>query len=234
MEIIPGFLVGFLGSLHCAGMCGPLALALPRGPGGMASFTAGRLLYNGGRVVTYVLLGLIVGSVGKAVALAGWQQVFTIALGASLILVGLLPSALRMVTARLAVAAQAGAAVRNAIGRFLGQPAPGTLFLTGLANGLLPCGFVYAALAAAAALGDVASSALFMAGFGVGTVPVMFGISLAGPRLAGLLRGRWGVIIPVLTVVLGLIIVLRGLDLGIPFISPLLPQNTPAAGGSCH
>jgi sulfite exporter TauE/SafE len=234
METLSGFIVGLLGSLHCAGMCGPLALALPRGSGGTLAFTGGRLLYNAGRIVTYTLLGGVVGSLGKAVALAGWQQAFTVALGASLILSAVLPSFLRVLTSRITVAARAAGFLRRALSGLLGRSSAGVLFLTGIANGLLPCGFVYAALAAAAALGDTVSAALFMSGFGLGTVPVMFGISLLGPRMLNMLRGRWGKVIPVMTVMLGLLIVLRGLNLGIPWVSPHLPQESVPAAPSCH
>jgi hypothetical protein len=234
METISGFLVGLLGSLHCAGMCGPLALALPRGEGGAPAFAVGRLVYNAGRIVTYALLGAVVGSLGKAVALAGWQQAFTVTLGASLILSALLPSFLRVVTSRITVAARAAGVLRRSLSTLLGRSSAGVLFLTGLANGLLPCGFVYAALAAAAALGDTAAAVLFMTGFGVGTVPVMFGISLLGPRMLNVLRGRWGMVIPFLTVVLGLLIVLRGLNLGIPWVSPPLPHENAPPAPSCH
>ena len=234
MEIIPGFLVGFLGSLHCVGMCGPLVLALPRGSMGATAFVAGRLLYSVGRMMTYAALGAAVGSVGRIAVMAGWQQGFTIALGASLIASALVPSLVRGAASHLTVAARWTEAVRRTLVRLLGKSFPGTLFLTGLANGLLPCGFVYAALAAAAALGDPLSAALFMAGFGAGTLPVMSGIALLGPRLHNLLRGRWGLLIPVFSATLGALIVARGLNLGIPWLSPPLPPDAGPAAPACH
>ncbi|RMF23876.1 MAG: sulfite exporter TauE/SafE family protein [Bacteroidetes bacterium] len=166
------FIIGLAGSLHCAGMCGPIALALPRG-GGRGARLGGVLLYNLGRTGTYVLLGLAMGLLGKTVAVAGFQSTLTYLVGLVLVLGGLValwhgrglpePAFLRRV---FEVAAPL-------LGRWLRTPSPWTPLGVGLLNGLLPCGLVYVALGGALTMGSPLDAAAYMALFGLGTVPVM-------------------------------------------------------------
>ena len=86
MELWTAVVVGLGGSLHCVGMCGPLALALAGGDRGGLRFIGGRLLYNSGRMVTYVLLGGLFGLLGGVLQLAGWQQGLSIAVGGIIML----------------------------------------------------------------------------------------------------------------------------------------------------
>ena len=74
MDLEIAFLLGLLGSLHCAAMCGPLLLALPAAPGGAGQFIAGRVIYQLGRLVTYGLLGMAAGFVGQSIFFAGLQR----------------------------------------------------------------------------------------------------------------------------------------------------------------
>ena len=87
MWLFSAFLVGFLGSFHCVGMCGPIALALPLEKKSNWSFFSGRLLYNGGRVLTYSVLGLLVGIIGHTIAMAGFQKVLSIATGILILII---------------------------------------------------------------------------------------------------------------------------------------------------
>ncbi len=224
MELMAGCVVGFLGSLHCVGMCGPLALALPVPPGPTGMYVFGRVLYNAGRTVTYAVLGLAAGVVGKLISLAGWQQGMSFTLGGLLLLSVLAPSALSMLSSRFTPAAMVTGRVRDALTRLFRRRSTTLLFLIGLLNGLLPCGFVTVGLAAAAATGGPVSAALFMAGFGIGTMPVMFGVALAGRRIHPPLRRRIGFLAPVLTVAVALVIIVRGMNLGIPYLSPHLAR----------
>ncbi|MCK5087912.1 MAG: sulfite exporter TauE/SafE family protein, partial [Melioribacteraceae bacterium] len=86
MEIWAGFVIGFLGSFHCVGMCGPIALALPIGNVSNFQLVIGRILYNLGRVVTYAFFGAMFGLFGKGIAIAGLQSYVSILLGASILL----------------------------------------------------------------------------------------------------------------------------------------------------
>jgi sulfite exporter TauE/SafE len=228
MELWTAFLLGFVGSAHCAGMCGPLALALPGGGGG-ATFLLGRLLYNFGRVVTYVLMGALFGLLGQGFALAGLQRWVSLALGL-LILLGLLASP------RLAKALPVTRFVgwlKASLGSLFQKRALTSLFGIGLLNGLLPCGLVYIACAGATATGSLLSGVDYMLAFGLGTVPMMLAISLVGTKLQFVLRLRLQRLIPVSLAIVGALLLLRGMALGIPYVSPKLPAQ-PADASCCH
>lgn len=219
MEYWTALMLGFAGSLHCVGMCGPIALALPRSS---SHFLAGRLLYNAGRTLTYSAMGIVFGLLGQTLLMAGWQRGVSIATGA-LILLYLLSRWLGRGRWTLESAAlRFMAPVQRILGRLLQNSSPGGLFSIGILNGLLPCGLVYVALAGAAAAGSAVRGALFMALFGLGTTPMMLAIALAGPSLYGRLRGRFQAVIPVALSVMAVLFILRGMELGIPYVSPNL------------
>jgi sulfite exporter TauE/SafE len=225
MEWWPAFVLGLVGSLHCAGMCGPLALAMPQ-EGGNGWFVSTRLLYNLGRIVTYSLLGVAFGLVGKSFSVAGLQQFISIVAGA-LFLVGCLAS--NKVSANSKVygwvhqlkAQFAKALFRRTFSSFI---------LLGLLNGLLPCGLVYVACAGAATTGSILESILFMFLFGLGTVPVMLAIALSGKKVQFATRLKLQRLIPAFMIFAGVILIIRGMGLGIPYLSPDLM----AKASCCH
>jgi sulfite exporter TauE/SafE len=197
-------------------------------------FLSGRALYNSGRVVTYAAMGAIFGFLGQSLLLAGWQRGLSIAAGvlilAYVVLRWLGPARWNIESAALRVLAP----VQRLLGRLLREPRAGSLFVIGLLNGLLPCGLVYVALAGAAATGNGLAGAQFMAIFGVGTVPLMLAVSLIGPSLHGALRGRFQRVVPLALTVLAAMFILRGLELGIPYISPnLTAQVEQGAAPAC-
>jgi sulfite exporter TauE/SafE len=221
----PGLAIGFLGSLHCIGMCGPIALALPRQNGSRLRLLLGRILYNSGRVLTYGLLGIAAGLLGEVVRFASLQQALSITAGVALLLAVFLPS-------RLARRVIPGNLVDRLVVRFTKAAGVlfksrtiGALFAIGFLNGLLPCGLVYVALAGAAATGDKLAGGTFMILFGLGTVPVMVAVSLVGPLLSVRLRRALTRLIPVGAVALAALLILRGMSLGIPYISPRLDSD---------
>lgn len=225
MELWTAFILGFAGSAHCAGMCGPLALALPAAGSGGGRLVAGRLLYNLGRLVTYGLLGLVFGVIGRSLALAGVQQWVAIGLG-TFLLVGVLFSKQLWGSAwggRLA------AWLRPSLGRLLRRGTPGALFGFGLLNGLLPCGLVYVACLGATALGSIRAGMAYMLVFGLGTVPMMLALGLAGRLMPPRVRLRLQRLVPVCVGVVAVLLILRGLSLGIPYVSPDLTGEDPAA-----
>lgn len=235
MELVTGFIVGILGSLHCAAMCGPIALALPAGEGDRGGFIAGRLLYNGGRMLTYLTLGAVLGSVGSFFALAGLQQALSIAVGALMIVALFVPSAINRLSTRWSFLLRLHHALQERLGIVLRKKTLPSLFAFGLLNGLLPCGLLYAALGAAATLADPVRGMLFLGGFGAGTVPVMAGIGLAGTSIRAGVRRRVAAVLPVFTFALGMLLILRGLNLGIPYVSPAVDENESAQGEMhCH
>jgi uncharacterized protein len=227
MDLGIAFVLGFLGSLHCAAMCGPLMLALPVPPGGPLRFFAGRIVYQLGRILTYGLLGIVAGLAGKTLLLAGWQRWLSIALGIA-VLAGFLLSK------KIALAAPVVRLVlwlKNAMGAQLRQRSLSSLAVLGLLNGLLPCGLVYVAMASAAAGGSAAAGAGYMTVFGLGTLPMMLAISSSGKVFPTLWRLKLRGIIPIGVCLLAALLILRGMSLGIPYLSPDLSSGAPAC---CH
>ncbi len=227
MEPWTALLVGLGGSLHCVGMCGPLALALSPGRTGKVRFVLGRLLYNMGRVLTYAAMGGLFGLVGGVIHVAGWQQSLSIGVGVVIIA----STVLSLLHRRLPLAslpARAVSGIKSTLGGLLRlESAPG-LLLVGILNGLLPCGLVYLALAGSLTAGGPLQGMTYMVLFGLGTIPLMLATSLMGPLL---LRPQLLVFarraVPVGMLLLGAWFVLRGLGLGIPYLSPVL-------GGGMH
>jgi sulfite exporter TauE/SafE len=224
MEIWTAFMLGLVGSLHCAGMCGPLALALPPAGKSTLGYVGGRVAYNLGRILTYCAMGLAGGAVGKSLVLAGVQRWMSIALGV-LLITGLLAS--RKLALAKPVTLLVGQ-LKAAMGSLLKQRTFLSLGVLGLLNGLLPCGLVYVAATGATATGGVLEGAEYMAAFGIGTVPMMLAISLSGKLVPVTLRLKLQKAIPVSVFLLGALLILRGMSLGIPYISPDL-----SAGGAC-
>lgn len=203
-----------MGSLHCAVMCGPIALALPVGPSG---FWKGHLSHQGGRILTYVVLGALVGGLGAGLSLAGWQQPLSIMVGVMLLL-GMLskwPTLMRWAPYR-----RFYTRLQYTFAQKLKEGKPQHFFLTGLINGLLPCGLVYAALLAALGTGTPQGGMLFMLGFGLGNAPVLLFIGRTGQRVINALKGKVSFAIPVVVGLLATFFIVRGLGLNIPYVSP--------------
>ena len=219
------WILGLLGSLHCLGMCGPLALALPAGPdASRRQRTLTRVHYNLGRAATYALMGLFAGSLGGFLQMAGFQQSVSILLGVLLILTLFLKADHfpKWITQYLYRPLQ------RKLGERLRAGGHQSFFQIGMLNGLLPCGLVYAALAGASLQENALGGSIYMALFGLGTFPLMFCVSMGGLRLRNpRFRPFFQYLVPTLTLVAGGLLILRGLSLGIPYISPDL------AAGSC-
>lgn len=229
IELWTAFALGAAGSLHCAGMCGPLALALPRSGATPLSYVAGRVAYNAGRLVTYAALGLIFGLAGRSLVLAGVQRWTSIALGIML-LAGLFAS--RTVRLGGPLYGVVGS-LRSRMSHLLQKRSIGALGVLGLLNGLLPCGLVYVACAAATVTGTAAAGAAYMLVFGLGTVPMMLAISLSGRLVPPAWRLRLTKTIPVTVFLVGSVLILRGMSLGIPYLSPDLSPKSPTPA-CCH
>lgn len=234
MDLSIAFMLGLAGSLHCLGMCGPLALAIPfaksrsQGPGSAGlvlnfnRMVAGRLAYNGGRILAYALIGALFGLVGRSLLLAGFQRWLSIGVGIALI-AGLIAS--RKYSVWRPLAAFVGW-LKSTMGSVLRNPSPGSLLLLGVLNGFLPCGLVYVAAAGAAATAGAISGALYMTVFGLGTAPAMFAIGFSGKLIPASWRAKLPRVVPVTVCVVAALLIVRGMALGIPYISP-------AEGHSC-
>lgn len=221
MNLWTALAIGFFGSFHCIGMCGPIALALSKQPRESGfHFISGRLIYNFGRVITYSLLGAIFGGLGHVISLAGLQGPVSIVLGAIIILAVLLPKQWTHFMTQTAGFRSIFEYLKQWIARLFRHYSYSSLLSIGILNGFLPCGFVYMGLAGAITTGTILSSTAYMALFGVGTIPAMLGVSLASGAITMDMRRKINKLVPYLAFALGVLFVLRGLGLGIPFISP--------------
>ena len=157
---------------------------------------------------------------GQGIHLLGFQQKVSVVMGALMIISVLFPALFRSQYSLDKSLFSFVGKLKKSIGKLFAVRSFQSLFFIGLLNGLLPCGLVYIAIAGAIGTGSTAEGALYMILFGLGTIPMMLGISLAGNVLGLAVRQKINKIIPVLVVVVGLLFVLRGLDLGIPYLSP--------------
>jgi uncharacterized protein len=215
------FVTGFLGSFgHCVGMCGPLvgALALAAAPLGPRRSLPGQLAYHAGRVTTYALVGAAMGITGSFVnvagRLAGFQQVVAVAAGALMVLVGLGAAGVTATLRRFE--ARASGKVLALVRRVLTGGGAGRLYPTGLALGLLPCGFSWTAFLAAAGTGSGPEGLLFALAFGLGTVPALLLVGVAGAAIGVRARGVLARLGGILVALLGVLFVLRGLGVRLP------------------
>ena len=217
--IIAAFAMGLLGSFHCVGMCGPLALSLPLNNDSFWSKFSGALLYNSGRIVTYSVFGLVFGAIGKSVALFGYQQWLSVILGVLIIVFIILPKRISSFSNNNYVM-QFFEKIRSSLGQLFFKRNNASLFSIGLLNGLLPCGLVYMAAAGAVAAGDIINSVFFMAFFGLGTLPVMWSVAFFGNYVSIGIRQKIRKAYPYMMMLMACLLILRGMGLGIPYVSP--------------
>jgi uncharacterized protein len=230
---ITAFLAGLAGSIHCVGMCGPLALSLPFSRFNRYDKWLAILLYNLGRVGAYATIGLIVGFVGRGINWFGLTQLISIVLG-SIILVSLvLPKLLK--NKNIQMPAWLNRYQINSLQYLMKKQRVTWMFLVGVMNGFLPCGLVYMAVAAALVATSVANSVLFMVFFGFGTIPAMIALVVIAHKMPLRLKASFQKFVPIVSMIIGVLLILRGLNLDIPFVSPYLSQNlTGATVVECH
>jgi uncharacterized protein len=171
-------ILGFAGSLHCAGMCSPLAMAVTnlKGPA-----FVNRILYNFGRITTYGILGLIVSSIGVALPIENFQNVLSIALGLMMIILAALGMTGIRIPFLTAGITTLTATLKTTFAKFLQRKNIFSMVLLGAINGLLPCGLTFLALSFCVTLASPLAGFFYMFAFGIGTLPVMLGlISIIG------------------------------------------------------
>lgn len=203
-------------------MCGPIAFSIGLNPENKLDFTLRNFSYQFGRVTTYSILGAILGIIGYSVSFAGLQNPLSIGVGILMILIALLPKNLGADNLGMKPFARIMYQIKSGLGKFLRRKNYSSLYITGLLNGLLPCGAVYAALTGSMAMGGIWEGALFMTFFGLGTIPLMFASVLAGNIISLQTRQKILKLLPYLMVLLGILFILRGLNLNIPYVSPAL------------
>ena len=220
MVYISALTLGLLGSFHCVGMCGPIALAIPLKTDSWLARIFGGVLYNLGRAITYAIMGAVFGLLGRGLVMSGFQQWISVIMGAIMILSVITPSIYKnRFNADKGVFSFVGK-VKMSLGKLFAKRSYGALLMIGLLNGLLPCGLVYFAIAGAIATGSSISGSLFMFIFGLGTLPMLLAISLIGNMITLELRKKITKLIPYAIVFIGVLFILRGLSLGIPYLSP--------------
>jgi len=229
---LAGLSLGLLGSLHCVGMCGPLALSLPVQHLNRQQQVISMVAYNAGRVITYSFIGLLLGLAGRSIYLAGVQQWFSIVLGTAILFFSVRLLFFKKTTQPAWLQAFYFR-VQALMSRFLRPRRPAGYLLPGIVNGFLPCGMVYLALAGALSASRIEYSILFMFFFGAGTMPGMLMMGLLGWRIKLSVRRQWKKIMPFFIIGMAGLLILRGLNLGIPFISPQLAAG-PGQVVSCH
>jgi sulfite exporter TauE/SafE len=227
---------GLLGSFHCVGMCGPIAFMLPVDRKNPVKRAFQLMSYHAGRILTYSVLGLVFGIVGKSFNLFGIQQQLSIIIGVLMIVVILIPTKIFNKYNFSRPLYKAVGKVKSSMGIALKKKDPGTFFTIGYLNGLLPCGLVYMAIFGALASGGAWEGGLYMAVFGLGTIPLMTTAIYLGNFLKGKAKQRIVKMIPVFVVIVGVLFIVRGLGLGIPYVSPskMVSVEKVAAQHSCH
>ena len=231
---ISALLLGLLGSFHCIGMCGPIAFLLPVDRSNSWKRGLQIFLYHFGRVFTYAIIGALFGFLGKNLSIFGIQQHLSIAIGVLMILLVLLP---KKILSQFNVTKPIYGLIskmKSALGKELKKKTPETFFTIGFLNGFLPCGLVYMAVFASIAMGNVWQGSLYMALFGIGTIPLMTAAIYLGNVITGTVKKRIRKSIPVFIILFGCLFILRGLGLGIPYLSPKPMVTQVEAKHSCH
>lgn len=236
MEILlwSAFVMGLIGNLHCLGMCGPLALAIPIKRSTIQQRLLSISLYNTGRITIYSTFGAVLGLLGKAVVITGFQQYFSILIGTLIILGVVFPFFMKQTNVLKASLFSSVGKIKNVFGRLLTKRSYSSLFAIGIMNGLLPCGLVYMALAGAILSGSWKMGAAYMVLFGIGTLPVMFALPYFGQFLSTTVRTQFRKLIPVTLILFGILLILRGSNLGIPYLSPQVEPNQSCCKIKCH
>ncbi len=224
--------LGLAGSFHCIGMCGPIAFVLPVDRSSKSRLIFQTFLYHLGRVITYSLIGVLFGFVGKGLYLAGFQQRLSILMGIVMIVIAVIPVSIFNKYNFSKPIYRIIGKVKQKLGLYLTKKSNKALFLIGFFNGFLPCGLVYMALLGSISTGSIINGSLYMAVFGLGTIPLMTGAIFLGNFVSLSFRNKIQKVIPIFVVIIGLLFILRGLGLGIPYISPsdakLQISNNPA------
>jgi sulfite exporter TauE/SafE len=217
-------------------MCGPIVVALPLKKHNVLSKITGAILYNSGRVITYGVIGLLFGMLGRGIRVAGFQQWTSILLGVAMIVSVVFPFIFKekITIADLFSGYSSRLIIR--LKKLFTNRSYFSLLMIGLLNGLLPCGLVYVAIAGAISSGNVISGAFFMMLFGIGTIPLLLTATLASDAIGQRIRSKMQKVVPYFVCVLGLLFILRGMSLGIPFVSPTTEKLEPKVmmeKGSC-
>jgi len=228
------FILGLLGSFHCVGMCGPIAFMLPVDRSNSFKKISQIAIYHFGRLLAYSIIGLVFGLIGKSLYIFGFQQQLSIAIGILMILAVIVPQKTLNKYNISKPIYRVISKIKSALGKALQKKTIDTFLTIGFLNGFLPCGLVYVALFAAIALGNALDGSFYMAVFGLGTIPLMTTAIYFSHFLKGKARQRIQNAIPVFIVIIGALFIIRGLGLGIPYLSPSPIHELVSNKIDCH
>lgn len=228
------FIFGLISSLHCIGMCGPIAIMLPVDRSNQTKKTLQIFTYHLGRLAAYASIGFIFGLFGKGFSMAGLQQELSVLLGIIMIVIVVIPEKVFIAYNFSKPIFKLISKIKTTLGSQFKNKSYQSLFTIGVLNGFLPCGMVYVALFGAVAMQSPSFGVLYMILFGLGTVPMMSSVVYLNSFLTLPFRNKIQKVIPYVAVCIGILFILRGLGLGIPYISPntvsLFVQQQP----NCH
>lgn len=225
---------GLISSLHCIGMCGPIAMMLPVDHKNPSKKALQILIYHLGRLTSYGILGLAFGLLGRGFYIAGIQQQLSIAVGVGMIVIAIVPEKVLAQYNFSKPVYRLISKIKSSLGTQFKRKTPDAFFSIGLFNGLLPCGLVYAALFGAIAMQNVGLSISYMVLYGLGTIPMMSAVVYVSSLLSMPFRSKLQKAVPIVTVVIGVLFVLRGMGLDIAYISPSNMNLFVQANANCH
>lgn len=214
------FIFGLISSLHCVGMCGPIAMMLPVERNNPAKKIAQIITYHMGRITAYGSIGLFFGLLGRGFFIAGLQQQLSIFIGVAMIIMIIMPENIFARYNFSKPVFRIISRIKTALGSRFRNKSYSSIFTIGLLNGFLPCGMVYVALFGAIAMQSAILGVIYMVLFGLGTIPLMSSIAYMNSLLTVTLRNRIKKAIPYTAVAIGMLFIARGLGLDIPYISP--------------
>jgi len=232
--LFSAFILGLLGSFHCVGMCGPIAFMLPVDRNNALKKSIQIGVYHFGRLLAYSIIGLVFGLIGKSLYLFGFQQQLSIIIGILMILVVLIPQKTFNKYNFSKPIYRLISKVKSALGSAMKKKTMDTFLTIGFLNGFLPCGLVYMAVFAAIAGGNAFNGSLYMLVFGLGTVPLMTTAIYFSQFLKGAARQNIQKVIPVFVILIGVLFIIRGLGLGIPYLSPTPVYDMVSSSIDCH
>jgi sulfite exporter TauE/SafE len=228
------FLFGLISSFHCIGMCGPIAMMLPVDRNNPTKKVTQIITYHLGRLSAYGSIGLLFGLLGRGFFLAGIQQQLSIFIGVAMILIILIPEKVFANYNFSKPIFRVISKIKQTLGSHFKNKSYKSLFIIGLLNGFLPCGMVYVALFGAIAMQSASLGVLYMVLFGLGTVPMMSSVVYINSYLTVGLRNKIQKVIPYIGIVIGVLFILRGLGLGIPYVSPSNTNLFIQEKANCH
>lgn len=225
---------GLISSFHCIGMCGPIAMMLPVDRSNPAKKVTQIITYHLGRITAYATIGFVFGLLGRGFFIAGIQQKLSIILGILMIVAIVIPEKVFAQYNFSKPVFRLISRVKQALGNQFKNKSYQSLFTIGLLNGFLPCGMVYVALFGAIAMQSINLGILYMVLFGLGTIPLMSAVVYINSFLTVSVRNKIQKRIPYVVVLIGVLFILRGLGLGIPYVSPATISLFVQANPNCH